>query len=82
MGALVSNNTCSFTRLCPVNSISDYTAYIRVVIGFAGFMSGLKVEDLSGTTDKAGTGAEYVAIFKPAAENQSVGLRNIKWFGI
>ena len=45
-------------------------------------MSGLEIENLSRTAQEAAAASEYVSVLKPRAENESIGLGNVKWLTV
>jgi len=82
MRAFVGDRLTVDRGLCPINGVGDYFADIGVEEGFAGLVSRLEPEDLSGAADKAATAAEYVSVLKPASEHERVGLGNIERLGV
>ena len=68
-------------RLDIINCVADDALYVLVVIGRAGFVSGLEVEDFSHTAVEYHAAAHDIAVLKPAAEDQLVRLHG-KRFGI
>ena len=82
MRAFVKNVAGGIVGASPVYCVGDYALNIGIVEGFAGLMTGLEVKYLSRTADEASSGTEDIAVLKPRAEYERIGLGNVEGLGV
>ena len=63
-------------RRCPMDRVCQNLLHDGVVEGWAGLVTGMKIENLTKTAIIGHTAAENIAGLKPSRENELIGSRN------